>query len=165
MARTRDQVEARLARLLDYQRALLAFGKTASEAAPPERLLQHACAQISRVTHVRHTKVLRYREDVGDLLIVAGIGWKPGVVGELALPADAASPPGRSIQTAAPVIIEDLADQNEFRVSPVLREHGIVSLLNVPVMIDGRSWGVLEIDGEEPRIFDDDDVSSSPPTP
>lgn len=159
MSSTKDPLEDRLARLLEYQRALLAFGKTASDAAAPERLLQHACAQISRVTHVGHTKVLRYRQDRGDLLIVAGVGWGPGVVGELALPADAASAPGRSIQTAAPVVIEDLNNQNEFRVSALLREHGIMSLLNVPVLIDGRSWGVLEIDAEEPRMFDEGDVA------
>ena len=113
--------------------------------------MQHACAQVSRVTHIKRTKVLRYRPDSGDLLIVAGVGWKPGVVGTETLPIDSASPPGRSIQTAAPVIIEDLPNDPEYRVSPLLRDHGIVSVLNVPVMIDGKNWGVLEVDAEEPR--------------
>ena len=89
---------------------------------------------------------------------MAGVGWKSGVVGTATLPIDSASPPGRSIQTAAPVMIEDLPHDREFRLSPLLRDHGIVSLLNVPVMIDGQNWGVLEVDAEEPRTFDEGDV-------
>jgi two-component sensor histidine kinase len=58
----------------------------------------------------------------------------------------------------APVIIEDLPNSTEFRLSGVLRDHGIVSVLNVPVRVDGRVWGVLEVDAETPRHFDEADV-------
>jgi len=150
--------EAKLARILEYQRALAAFSRIASEALPPERLMQHACAQVSRVTHIKHSKVLRYRAEKGDVLVVAGVGWKAGVVGTATLAVDTASPPGRSIQTAAPVVVEDLPNDREFRYSPLLRDHGIVSVLNVPVMIDGQNWGVLEIDSEEPHAFDLGDI-------
>jgi hypothetical protein len=30
---------------------------------------------------IKHTKVLQYRPDLADLLVVAGLGWRPGVVG------------------------------------------------------------------------------------
>jgi putative methionine-R-sulfoxide reductase with GAF domain len=36
-----------------------------------------------------------------------------------------------------------------------LRDHGIVSLLNVPIMINGAIWGVLEIDSERSHAFDE----------
>jgi two-component sensor histidine kinase len=102
---------------------------------------------------------MQYRPDRGDLLVVAGVGWKAGVVGVVTLGIDSASPPGRAVQTAAPVIIEDLPNDPEFRLSGVLRDHGIVSVLNVPVMVDSRTWGVLEVDAETPRTFGDDDVT------
>ncbi|MBY0294504.1 MAG: GAF domain-containing protein [Methylobacterium sp.] len=121
--------------------------------------MHYVTAQVSRVTHIRRVKVLRYRPDQGDLLVEAGVGWKPGVVGKATLPIDSASPPGRSIQTAAPVVIEDLPNDPEFRLSPLLRDHGIVSLMNVPVMIDSRTWGVLEVDAAEPHIFNEGDVT------
>jgi two-component sensor histidine kinase len=151
--------EERLGRLLEYQRALSSFSRIGSEALPPNRLLQHACAQISHVTRIRHTKVLRYRPDQGDVLLVAGVGWRPGVIGNTTLSIDRASPAGRSIQTASPVLVEDLPNDSEFRCPALLREHGIISLVNVPVMIDGRNWGVLEVDAAEPRVFDDGDVT------
>jgi two-component sensor histidine kinase len=150
--------QSKLARVLAYQRALAAFSRIAAEVLAPERLMQHACAQVSHVTHIKRTKVMRYRPDRGDVLIIAGVGWKPGVVGSETLAIDRASPPGRTLQTAAPVIIEDLPNDPEFRLSPLLRDHGIVSVLNVPVMIDGRTWGVLEVDAEQPRAFDEGDV-------
>ena len=153
-----SNTEVKLDRVLEYQRALAAFSRVATEALSPERLMHHACAQISRVTHIKRTKVLRYRPDRGDLLVVAGVGWKQGVVGTATLPIDAASPPGRSIQTAAAVIVEDITKDREFRLSPLLRDHGIVSLLNVPVMISGHNWGVLEVDETEPHSFDEGDV-------
>jgi two-component sensor histidine kinase len=40
----------------------------------------------------------------------------------------------------------------------LLREHGIVSLLNVPIMINGLTWGVLEVDSMKPSSFDEWDI-------
>src|SRR5687768_16832724 len=122
-----SESEDKLVRLLTYQGALASFSRVAGEALPLERLLHHAAAQVCRVTHIKRSKVLSYRSDRADLLIMAGVGWKPGVVGATALPIDQASPPGRCLQTAAPVIVEDLSNTTEYRLSPLLREHGIVS--------------------------------------
>jgi two-component sensor histidine kinase len=158
MPRKSNDPAPELKRMHEYQRALAAFSRVASEVVPTERLLHYVTAQTSRVTHIKHIKVMCYRPDKGDLLCVAGVGWKPGVVGQATFALDNASPPGRAMQTAAPVIIEDLPNDTEFRMSPVLREHGIVSVLNVPVRIDGRTWGVLEVDAEEPRTFYESDV-------
>jgi two-component sensor histidine kinase len=150
--------EDKLVRLLTYQAALASFSRVAGEALPLQRLLHYAAAQVCRATHIKRSKVLSYRSDRADLLIVAGVGWKPGVVGAAALSIDQASPPGRCLQTAAPVILEDLPNNTEYRLSAILREHGIVSLLNVPIRVDGRVWGVLEVDAETPRQFDEGDV-------
>jgi len=151
-------LEERVVRLHGYQQALAALSRAASESLGPERLMHYVTAQVSRVTHIKRVKVMQYRPDRGDLLVVAGVGWKQGVVGVLTLGLDSASPPGRCVQTAGPVIIEDLPHDPEFRLSPVLRDDGIVSALNVPIMVDSRTWGVLEVDAETPRSFGDDDV-------
>jgi hypothetical protein len=107
---------------LSYQRALATFTRIVGEADSEQRLLQNATAQISRITHIRHVKVLRYRPDQGDLLIEAGVGWKPGVVGHVSFGADRHSSPGRSLQTGAPVVCEDIRNDPEFRYADVLRD-------------------------------------------
>jgi two-component sensor histidine kinase len=101
---------------------------------------------------------MRYRPERGDLIVEAGVGWNPGVVGHATLGIDNRSPPGRAVQIAGPIAIEDLPNDREFRYSGLLRDHGIVSLLNVPVMIDGRVWGVLEIDTEQNIRFEQWDI-------
>jgi two-component sensor histidine kinase/putative methionine-R-sulfoxide reductase with GAF domain len=150
--------EKTLARLREYQRTLEAFSRIGAEAMPPEKLMHHVAAQVSRVTHIERTKILRYRPDKGDLLIEAGVGWNEGVVGHVAEAVDHRSPAGRAFQTGAPVIIDDLAKHQEFRRPDVLKEHGIISLLNVPVMINGYTWGVLEIDSVRPAAYEEWEV-------
>jgi len=145
---------------LAYQRALATFARIVDEPDSLPRLLQNVAAQVARVTHIRHVKVLRYRPDQGDLLIEAGVGWQPGVVGHVSFGADRHSAPGRSLQTGAPVVVEDIRNDPEFRYTDVLREHGIVSVLNVPVFVDGKHWGVLEVDTEEKTLFDEYDTHS-----
>jgi GAF domain-containing protein len=103
--------------------------------------MQHVTAQVSRVTHIDHTKILRFRPENGDLFLEAGVGWRPGVVGKTALGADYQSPAGRAFQTGAPVAIDNINEAKEFRCPELLREHDIVSLLNVPIMINGLTWG------------------------
>jgi two-component sensor histidine kinase len=101
---------------------------------------------------------MRYRPDKGDLLVMAGVGWKPGFVGKARFPADVASPPGRCIQTGQPVVVEDLPGNPEFRRSKPLAEHGIVAVANVPIIFDGKTWGVLEIDSDRAGQFNESDL-------
>jgi two-component sensor histidine kinase/putative methionine-R-sulfoxide reductase with GAF domain len=155
-----DKPESDHERALAYQRALASFSRMVGEPISPDRLMQNTAAHVSRVTGIRHVKILRYRPDVGDLLVEAGVGWKPGVVGNATLATDHRSPGGRSIQTASPVVIEDLPNDPEYRYSELLRDHGVVSVLNVPLMIDGKTWGVLEIDADEPTHFGEHDCLS-----
>ncbi len=61
MAKKSLDPTAQLVRHEKYQSALTAFSRVASEALPPERLIQHATARISAVEHIRHVKILRYR--------------------------------------------------------------------------------------------------------
>src|SRR3954468_11890547 len=73
-------------------------------------------------------------------------------------PADLRSPPGRSFQTAEPVYIWNFDEQQDFILSDLLRQHHIVSLVNVPVLTAGAAWGVLEIDSTHPRDFSQDTI-------
>ena len=145
---------------LNYQSALATFARIVGEADSVQRLLQNATAQVARITHIRHVKALRYRPDQGDLLIEAGVGWNPGVVGHVSFSADRHSAPGRSLQTGAPVASEDIRHDPEFRYADLLRDHGIISVLNVPIFMDGSHWGVLEVDTIEKTVFDEFEVHS-----
>lgn len=164
---------------VERQRILVAFGARAMAAADAGALLDRAAAAAAEGLGVGRAKVLRHRADRGDLLVVAGVGWNPGVVGTATVPDGMTSPAGRALRTGQPVSIADLAAEPGLETPPLLVEHGIVSLLNVPIRADGDSlgdsmggddggqgtpagggpaavWGVLEADGAEPRAFDEE---------
>ncbi len=145
-----------IARLRRHQQVLMELAHVAAHRLPVDGLLQTAVAQIARGVEIDHVKLLRYRPETSDLLVEAGVGWKEGLAGHATFGADLSSPPGHAFQTGQPVHILDLRQSDEYRMSSVLREHGIVSLLNVPVQIDGATWGVLEVDSSVERDFSGD---------
>jgi PAS domain S-box-containing protein len=63
------------------------------------------------------------------------------------------SPPGRALRTEAGVAIADIRTAEGFVYSDLLRAHGVLSLLNVPVRVGESVWGVLEADGEVEQCF------------
>jgi two-component sensor histidine kinase len=121
-----------------------------------DAFLDQAVAQLALALEVSNTKIMRYRSEVGDLLLTNGIGWKKGVVGQATFSIDLESPPGASFQTAEPVVIDDVNETREYVPSPSLKEHGIISVVNVPILINNAAWGVLEADSVEPREFRQD---------
>ncbi len=139
-----------------HMRILVDIGRLAGEGTDLARFLDQAVMQVARAVEIHHVKVLQYRPRTADLLVVAGIGWGEGVVGIAALSADLRSAPGRAFQTAEPVTIKNLNEQEEYIRSDFLKQHDIISLTNVPVLIDGAAWGVLEVDSTTPRGFNED---------
>lgn len=145
-------------KLRRHLRILVDLSKLAGEAVSLDRFLDQCVLHVARAVEVDHVKVLRYQRASSDLLILAGIGWKEGIVGSAALPADLRSPPGRAFQTAEPIVIPDCSDASGYLISDLLKEHSIVSLANVPVLINGAAWGVLEVDSTILRDFTQDTV-------
>ena len=146
-----------LTKLRHHQTILLDFARVSAETTDLQRLLDIACHHAARAVGVHHSKVLHFRHDKGDLLMIAGRGWKPGTIGHASLGADMLSPPGRAYQIRDTVCIGNLPEDPHFRTSMVLSEHGIVSVLNAPIAVNGIVWGVLEVDSTEPNRFDEDD--------
>lgn len=139
--------------------ALLAhFGAEALRELPLSRLLDVAVECTRKGVDCDRVKILKPDEE-GKLLIVAGVGWRPGVVGHARLPNTMHSPPGRSFLTGMPTVIEDLRNQSEYEHSELLREHGIVSVVNVSIKSGNFTFGVLEVDATEPTRWTESDVN------
>ncbi|HWH22115.1 MAG TPA: histidine kinase dimerization/phosphoacceptor domain -containing protein [Allosphingosinicella sp.] len=142
-----------------HQDVLINLTRRASEKVALDDFLQEVTLRVAEAIEIDRVKLMRYRPDRGDLFMEAGVGWRPGLVKTAAFPADMASPPGRAHKTAQPVAIECLAESPEFRSTSVLEEHGIVSVVNVPILVDGASWGVLEGDSSILRGFSADTIN------
>ncbi len=147
------------ARLLRQQAALARFGSYAFR----EPLLMNVLTEAARVCAeslgVPFCKVCRYREEEDDLLVEAGCGWKPGVVGNVVSAANETSPQGRAFVTGQPVIIANLLQANNVRLPAFYAEHGIISTVDVIIKgLEGPAYGVLEIDSAVQHTYDQHDI-------
>lgn len=149
---------AEVKKLLRQQAAIASFGSFALRENDLVKVLTEAARVCADGLSVRFSKVCQYQPDANDLLIVAGVGWKAGVVGNVVSQADASSPQGRAFVTGEPSICNDLRKDSEFKLPAFYAEHGIVSTIDVLIKGVLRPFGVLEIDSDEQQDYDEQDV-------
>jgi two-component sensor histidine kinase len=103
--------------------------------------------------------VLEYIPTENTLLVRAGVGWEPGVVGVVSIGADLASPAGFALKTGRPVISNHLQNEERFRTPEILVRHGIQRAMNVILQGDGQPYGVLEVDSRSEDEFVEHDLA------
>ena len=146
-------------KLLRQQAAVAHFGSFALREGDVLKVLTEAARVCAECLSVPFSKVCRYRKQENDLLIEAGYGWHPGVIGNVVSRADITSPQGRAFITGEPSICNDLRDDNDFKLPPFYAQHGIVSTIDVVIKgSDDQPYGVLEIDNNEQHDYDEHDV-------
>lgn len=64
-------------------------------------------------------------------MIVAGFGWQADIVGHVVSQADETSTQGRAFVTSEPVVLENTATDNSYRLPPFYAQHGVVSTVDV----------------------------------
>jgi PAS domain S-box-containing protein len=148
-----------MAQIVAQQAAIAQLGQAAL--APPslEALFSEACTLISRVLETELVDLLELAPDGRSLKIVAGVGWRPGVVGSTEVAAGTASQSGYTVSIGGPVIVADLGTEQRFSVPPVLTEHGAVSGMSVRVGDGQRPFGVLAAFTSRRGRFTHDDVN------
>jgi two-component sensor histidine kinase len=104
-------------------------------------------------------KVLEHIPSEQRLLVRAGVGWDPGIVGVASIGDDLSSPAGFALHTGKPVISNHLEHEERFRTPELLRRHGIVRAMNVILQGDGRPFGVLEVDSRDEDTFQEQDLA------
>ena len=103
-------------------------------------------------------KVLKYLPEENRLLVCAGVGWGPGVVGVATIGADTASPSGYALRTGQPVISNHLDIEERFRTPDLLVKYGIRRAMNVILQGDNTPFGVLEVDSQSEGEFAENDI-------
>ncbi len=151
---TSDELTTRL-----HQQALLAeIGRRALSDLAFDALLEEACRLTALGLNVQLCKVLEYLPDQNRLLVRAGVGWQPGVVGHAIIGADLHSPAGYALHTGKPVISNLLAAEQRFRTPSLLAEHGVQRAANVILLGEGPPYGVLEADSQSSGTFTEHDI-------
>ena len=121
-------------------------------------LMKSAVEGVARILGVEHAEVFELAASGDDLVLRAGAGWDEALVGHASVSAARESPAGYTLESQAPVVVEDLARETPFRVPRLLADHGAVAVLNVVIRGDPSPYGVLGADASRPRRFTRDDV-------
>ena len=146
-------------RLRRQQQALAEFGGFALGERELGKILTEAARVCAECFEVPFCKICRFRPEENDLLVEAGVGWHPGVIGRVVTRADASSPQGRAFSTGEPVICGDLSKDVTFVLPSLYAEHHIISTLDVIIKKAGRPYGVLEIDSPVQQDYDQHDIN------
>jgi two-component sensor histidine kinase len=147
------------AQLLARQKALADFGEFALRSDDLDEVLHEACRIVADTLATELAKVLEIEPGSQELLVRAGVGWRPSIVGRQRIPLGVRSSEAYSIKIAAPVITRDIRHEPRFDVPPFMREHGAIALVNVPIFLPGgKPYGLLQVDSCKPRDFGEDDI-------
>ncbi|HWI26088.1 MAG TPA: GAF domain-containing protein [Stellaceae bacterium] len=119
-----------------------------------EPLLAQACRVAAEACDAPFAKVLEHRPEQGDFLVVAGVGWHPGVVGGARAAGDPSNPAGEAFTTGRPVSVSDVRQRRDYHLPAIYSDHGIISTSNVPIIGASDVYGVLEVDRQDHRPFD-----------
>ena len=148
-----------LEKRIRQQEILAELGVTALQGAAFEQLLADTARLTADGLETEFCKVLEYIASENHLLVRAGVGWKPGIVGVATVGADLASPAGFALHTGMPVISNHLDHEERFRTPDLLRQHGILRAMNVILQGDGKPFGVLEVDSRIGSEFEQRDLA------
>ena len=147
--------------LLRQQTVLARFGELALRSSDLDEILTEACRFVGEGLDTDLAKVVELQQDGETLRVRAGVGWKPGVVGEVTLRASEDTSEGHAIKTGEPMISPDIDAETRFRYPAFLTENGVHAIANV-VIIGGQGrppFGILQIDSREPRQFTEGDTT------
>jgi len=153
--------ENNISELLRQQTALARFGELALRSDNLDEILTEACRLVGEALGTDLAKVMALQDDGETLLVRAGIGWKPGVVGEATSKASDRTSEAHALKSGRPMVSPDIATETRFSYPPFLVENGVKAVANV-VIGGGKGqppFGLLQIDSREPRQFTDSDTT------
>ena len=147
--------------LLRQQTVLARFGELALTSDDLDGILTEACRLVGEALGTDLAKVMELQEDGETLFVRAGVGWKPGVVGEASTKASDDTSEGYALKTGEPMVSPDIAEETRFSYPPFLVENGVKAVANVVIVgAEGKPpFGLLQIDSREPRRFTDGDTA------
>lgn len=154
-----EVVSQRLERRERQQAAVASLGKRALSEPGIHELMQETTRVCRDVLDVDLTKVLELNEDSSSLLLVAGVGWKSGLLGKYQLEAEDYSQAGFTLKIKSPVVMKDIATEKRFSGPKLLHDHGVVSGASVLIGERENVYGVLGVHSKRRVDFTEDDLN------
>lgn len=126
-----------------FQSVLARIGSLAVSGTPVQEIMNEAARLTAEALTVELCKILIPRESDEHLYLVAGVGWREGLIGTLTVEGGTHSQAGFAIRERQPVVVGDLHAETRFMPSRLLSEHGGIAGMSVPMMVQDRVYGVM----------------------
>lgn len=141
------------AQVVRFQSVLARIGTLAVSGTPVQEIMNQAARLTAEALHVELCKILIPRESDEHLYLVAGVGWREGLIGTLTVEGGTHSQAGFAIRERQPVVVRDLHTETRFMPSKLLSEHNGIAGMSVPMMVQDRVYGVMGAHCKSVRDF------------
>jgi PAS domain S-box-containing protein len=138
---------------LEQQAFIAKLGQIALGADSLETLLETTVSQVRKILKADYCKVLEYYPQSQSLLLRAGEGWQAGLVGNAQVEAGLDSQAGYTLISDAPVVVDDLSQEQRFHGPKLLLDHEVKSGISVVIRGIQHPYGVLGVHSREIRKF------------
>lgn len=156
-AKERDAAERKLRDHAHQQSIVAALGQCALIINDQETLFTQGALMSGQMLAIEYSAVFERLPD-GRLLMLAGTGWKPGTVGQTFALDEKDSQPGFSAVTGEVAVVDDITEQSQFKLPPLLAEHGVIGGVTAAIPTRGLPFGVLGVFTTRKRVFTPDEV-------
>ena len=150
--------EAALLNRTHQQTVIAALGQYALVASDLASLLNQIVMLVCQTLEVEYCAVWELQPDGKEFHLIAGMGWKEGSVGSVALQTGKASQAGFTLISGEPVVVENLAEERRFEASTMMWEHSVISGVTVSIQGHGKPFGVLGAHTSRRRVFTEEEV-------
>ncbi len=142
------------------QEVLARLGERALAETDLQAFFDEVAATVADILSAEFVKILELLSGDAELVLRAGFGWGPGLVGTAHESTGRASQAGYALAAGRAVIVENLPSETRFHGSQLLIDHGVISGVSMPIAgSDGRAYGVIGAHTTKRRKFSDYDVS------
>ena len=122
-------------------------------------LMNNTVNCVAEVLDVEFCKILELMPDKNKLLMVAGVGWKKGLVGKATVATNINSQAGYTLLSKNPVVVDDLRTESRFKGHKLLSDHDIASGISVIIHGKSKPYGILGVHTARKRVFTNDDIN------
>jgi PAS domain S-box-containing protein len=155
----RKESEETLRKQASQQAVIAELGHYAISSSDLDSFMNQIMMVLACTLELECCKILELLPDKNELLLRAGVGWQPGLVGRATIGANLNSQAGYTLLSSEPIIVHDLRTETRFNDSPLLNQHKILSGVSVIIHAKDRPFGVLGVHSTQPRTFSRDDIN------
>ncbi|WP_447979831.1 PAS domain S-box protein [Candidatus Nitrospira bockiana] len=141
-----------------FQSVLARIASLAVSGVGVQEVMNEAARLTAEALQVELCKILIPRESDAHLYLVAGVGWRDGLIGSLTVEGGTHSQAGYAIRERRPVIVRDMRTETRFTPSKLLSDHGGISGMSVPMMVQDQVYGVMGAHSKRIRDFTDKEL-------